>query len=101
QVLQAEVDAHKQQIIEKTRRMNHLLTINRLPPELLGEILLYWMETAKGQSATTDRKWTKIAHVCHHWREVALSSPRLWSSFTLGPLDWTREMLARSKRAPL
>ena len=101
QVLQAEIDVYKQQIIDKTRLLNLLLPINRLPPEVLTEVLIHWTDATKDLSPSLDRSWTRIAHVCHYWREAALSSPRLWSNFALGALDWTREMLVRSKLAPL
>ncbi|KIP05546.1 hypothetical protein PHLGIDRAFT_36379 [Phlebiopsis gigantea 11061_1 CR5-6] len=100
QALQAEIDVHRQQIIRKMRRMNGLLTINCLPPELLAEIFRVWIDATKNLPYLSHR-WIKIAHVCHLWREVALSSPRLWSDLTIGTIDWTREMLARSKQAPL
>lgn len=80
--------------------MNGLLTINCLPPELLAEIFRVWIDATKNLPYLS-HMWIKIAHVCHLWREVALSSPRLWSDLTIGTIDWTREMLARSKQAPL
>ena len=80
--------------------MNGLLTVNRLPPELLAEIFLHWTNATKRLSHSSHR-WMEITHVCHLWREVALSSPRIWSGLTVGSFDRTREMLARSKDAPL
>lgn len=42
-----------------------------------------------------------ISHVCHLWREVALSLPRFWSDFAVTDAELTEVMLARSKQAPL
>ena len=42
--------------------------------------------------------WITVTHVCHRWRQVALSDPNLWKTvvFDLGA-EWAEEMLARSK----
>lgn len=47
------------------------------------------------------RRWLNIMHVCHDWRVVVLHLAVLWSNFTVGELDVTREFLSRSKSAPL
>lgn len=41
--------------------------------------------------------WIIISHVCHLWREVALNSPRFWSTFAGAGAEFTGAMLARSK----
>lgn len=110
--LEDEINAHKTQVILKTRELNKLVRIFCLPPELLTEIFLHYAADIRHGSPYypsssvygrdhRSKRWIRIAHVCHHWREVALSSPRLWSEFTVDRLEWTQEMLTRSKRAPL
>ncbi|KAI0061052.1 hypothetical protein BV25DRAFT_1992574 [Artomyces pyxidatus] len=46
--------------------------------------------------------WINVTHVCRRWREIALSTPRLWIvvDFSLGP-SWLKEVLARSKHLPI
>lgn len=114
-MLEEEINGHKNQVIQKTRELNKLVTIARLPPELLTEIFLHYAAVIRssfsyyasgifGSGAMhgpRSKRWIRIAHVCHHWREVALGSPRLWSEFSVDRLDWTTEMLSRSKKAPL
>lgn len=47
-----------------------------------------------------------LAHICHHWREVALSTPSLWQTILVYSTadtnpDLLVEMLRRSQDAPL
>ena len=45
--------------------------------------------------------WIRVAHICHHWREVALQTPRLWATLDIGRYEPILELLSRSKQAPL
>jgi len=51
----------------------------------------------------TALRWVPgVAHVCRHWRAVALAHPRLWSNVTLRlGREWALRMLALSKSAPI
>ncbi|PCH40076.1 hypothetical protein WOLCODRAFT_131199 [Wolfiporia cocos MD-104 SS10] len=45
-----------------------------------------------------------VSRVCRHWREVALSTPALWTTIDFSgdsPFERAREYLQRSKNAPL
>ncbi|VDB84662.1 unnamed protein product [Peniophora sp. CBMAI 1063] len=47
--------------------------------------------------------WVTFSHICHIWRQVALSTPGLWREIKFshtGP-KWAYEMVQRSKVAPL
>lgn len=47
-------------------------------------------------------RWITATHVCRHWREVAISCPRLWNRIALTTnADRVSAFLSRSKRAPL
>ncbi|KAJ7448354.1 hypothetical protein FB451DRAFT_1567279 [Mycena latifolia] len=48
-----------------------------LPPEITSEIFL--------QYVTTFNSPLPLAGVCRAWRAIALSTPRLWTGFCLGP----------------
>ncbi|KAH9172621.1 hypothetical protein EDB89DRAFT_2165513 [Lactarius sanguifluus] len=47
--------------------------------------------------------WLRVAHVCHHWREIALNQPLFWSrvDFTTLTSAGAAGILARAKTAPL
>ncbi|KAI0045362.1 hypothetical protein FA95DRAFT_1521476 [Auriscalpium vulgare] len=100
-------------------RLNALTPIARLPSEILAGIFSF---AARAEPIVTTSRdydrfepggyvtspasermgWIKVTHVCHYWREVALAHSALWErvSFSIGP-EWTEELLARSKGAPI
>lgn len=72
---------------ERARRHNELVSIHRLPAELLCEIF------RRGHAA-------RLSHVCAHWRRIALSDPRLWQSVNVptgSSTDMLADMLSRSQ----
>ncbi|KZT01967.1 uncharacterized protein LAESUDRAFT_443862 [Laetiporus sulphureus 93-53] len=48
--------------------------INCIPIELLIHTFAHHRDTVGPLS------WVLVSHVCHHWREVAISTPLLWTS---------------------
>ncbi|KAA1474116.1 hypothetical protein DENSPDRAFT_313634 [Dentipellis sp. KUC8613] len=87
---------------------NKIAPINTLPPEILVRVFQelnlspgkHRRRHSGGSSSTLG--WMIVTHVCHHWRQVALSTPLLWKKicFTLGA-DCTKQMLLRSRQAPI
>lgn len=86
-----------------------------LPPELLQDIFLsqegFIVEqysNVPSHACISSRGpcrpycWMAVAHVCRHWRTVALACPSLWTRFSISahPM-WTMELLRRSGNAPL
>jgi F-box-like len=63
--------------------------VRRFPPEILSEIFLHCMETKWFNPAyyerlpRLDRAPLLLGSVCKQWRTIALSTPKLWASFTL------------------
>ncbi|GJE92884.1 hypothetical protein PsYK624_090420 [Phanerochaete sordida] len=87
-------------------------TITRLLDEVLSEVLLqcangvreaYYQSWHHGASETPPNSfsWLPITHVCRHWRDVALASPRLWSHVDVWKNDRTATFIKRSGKVPL
>ncbi|TCD71709.1 hypothetical protein EIP91_005475 [Steccherinum ochraceum] len=93
----------------KTRRRHNLLNSTTvLPPELLVEIFRYYKVAELERDAYT-HSWLRITHVCHHWRQLALQTPTLWSDIVITGQGangqrqpaCTLEILSRSDQVPL
>lgn len=104
--------------IHQRRGQNALRPVSQLPPELLEAI--FAEVTCKHQSAhgntlivcmdcqrpfddspyRDDR--LSASQVCHHWRQVALDSPRLWTSITtaMGNI-FMEQQIIRASTLPL
>ncbi|RXW19841.1 hypothetical protein EST38_g6004 [Candolleomyces aberdarensis] len=85
----------------KTHR-NTVANTSPLPPEILSNIFTI-VRTVIRVEFWWKPTWAQVAHVCRHWRAVALACPALWSDlmfFSRGP-TFTEMMLQRSKNAPL
>ncbi|KZV97105.1 hypothetical protein EXIGLDRAFT_747253 [Exidia glandulosa HHB12029] len=74
--------------------VNAVAPVNRLPPDVLLEILA-WLPCSA---------LVKASHVCSYWRSTALASATLWSSIILdvthGKTDQLVGFLRRAKNAP-
>jgi hypothetical protein len=93
--------------IELKRRGNALTPICLLPIEILAEIFehLQHMSTFLPRLCRYifDYTWTTVMLVCHHFRDVAVSTPALWSEiyFKHKSQEWIDMCLRRSASAPL
>ena len=78
---------------------NALAPISSLPPEVFA-IFSFSCSSGKPDDNLTQ---IRLSHVCHQWREIALSQPLLWShvDFTTLSSAGTAEILARAKSSPL
>ncbi|TRM57707.1 hypothetical protein BD626DRAFT_574202 [Schizophyllum amplum] len=80
---------------------NALVSINKLPSEILG----YIFQFIHADFASPSRSWIEVSYVCRHWRRVALSMPSLWSVVDLRQKGFDVHKLEafvqRSKAAPL
>ena len=77
---------------------NTLVPISSLPDEILAAIFSFSVALPSLPTAPFS-----ISHVCHHWRELSLNLPHIWSQINFTKLTpvGTAEMLARAKMAPL
>ena len=71
------------------RAQNSLLNVSKLPPELLGNIFR-WNVVLNGDFGGLGKKSHNFLLVCHHWFEIASSTPELWNFWGNTPKDWTR-----------
>ena len=64
----------------------HLSPVRFLPPELLGEIFRYCLPQDYDESGA-HKAVMLPSHVCKRWRDVALSTPALWTNIFLHVTD--------------
>lgn len=64
-------------------RTTSITPINRLPAELLSEVFLHCLPDDGDARPTAREAPVVLTQICAQWREVALSTPQLWSSLTI------------------
>jgi hypothetical protein len=60
-----------------------------LPPEILGNIF-HWTMIFQREEETSLETPSNLLFVCHHWFQVALQTPQLWTSWGDSVVDWKR-----------
>ncbi|KAJ7145778.1 hypothetical protein C8R44DRAFT_655707 [Mycena epipterygia] len=77
-----------------------LAPIRRLPPEIVGEVFLYFVPSLHHDFRDTspdrrvERPW-KLGHICRLWRTIALSLGQLWSVVDISATDRPPECRVR------
>ena len=87
--LDEQIREHEMAIARLKRSRNSLLNVSKLPPEVLGKIFR-WNVTLKGDFDGLEEQSHNFLLVCHHWFEVASSTPELWCFWGNTPKDWAR-----------
>ncbi|KZV73765.1 hypothetical protein PENSPDRAFT_260101 [Peniophora sp. CONT] len=59
--------------------------VHALPPEVLARIFFFYA-LDKDYQTLIELRWTRLLLVCRRWRNVACSTPLLWSFVSLEPL---------------
>lgn len=59
-----------------------LSPIRRLPPELLAEVFMNRLPAELSPTRDENDNIMVLSHVCKHWRDVALTTPMLWSAMS-------------------
>ena len=76
---------HDQIYANMAMHQNEIVSVNRLPPEILSEIFLDLAESLASREYRRERlsavrnEWLRVTRVCRRWREVAVGQPLLWN----------------------
>ncbi|KAN0127931.1 hypothetical protein V8E53_014279 [Lactarius tabidus] len=111
QAIDAEIKSLEGSIRALRRRRNALAPISSLPTEVITTIFSTLRVPVAPSPLTPftlggkpdDLPWMRVAHVCQHWREIALNQPLFWShlDFTKFTSAGAAEILTRAKTVPL
>ena len=98
--LEKQVQEREKTLIQLKRARNALLNVSTLlPPEVLGRIFR-WNVIPDGDFGGLPKDSYNFLLVCHHWFQVASSTPGLWGFWGNSIQDWAR-LHARCRTAPL
>ena len=97
--MEEQIKENEKTLTELKRSRNALLNISTLPPEVLGKIFQCNV-ILKDDFDGLEEGSHDFLFVCHHWHEVALRTPGVWSFWGNTPEDWAR-WYRRSGTAPL
>jgi len=98
--LEKQIQDHESDPIQLKRARNSPLNIStHLPPEILGNIFLLNVIPDGDFSGLIKGSYNFLL-VCRRWYEVALCTPKLWSSWGNTIRDWSQRY-ARCRSAPL
>ena len=97
--LDERIKQHERALVDLKRTRNSLLNVSKLPPEVLGNIFR-WNVSLKNDFGGLEKGSHNFLSVCHHWHEVALGTPELWSFWGNTLKDWAR-WSRRSGTAPV
>ncbi|KAH8824674.1 hypothetical protein DL96DRAFT_1418001, partial [Flagelloscypha sp. PMI_526] len=116
--LDAQIEYHDQELRRLRSQRNKLASRTQclLPADILLSIFMLYQKREVYEFATR-RPSSQIppdpmpshspipyflpSHVCVHWRRVALNFPPFWSVLFLNSIQWTKELLLRSRTSPL
>ncbi|KAJ7260934.1 hypothetical protein B0H12DRAFT_364483 [Mycena haematopus] len=86
---------HSDLAVEMHEYSGILSPIRRVPPEIIGEIFLYFAPSIihpnnfrrESRHTHPTQVWLpwKLGHICHRWRTISLSLSQLWAVLDLAP----------------
>ncbi|KAK7052181.1 F-box domain-containing protein [Favolaschia claudopus] len=82
--------------LAKQRLDSYKYPVLTLPNEIVSEIFLHFLPTYPKTSPLLGRlSPTTLTHICHRWREIALTTPALWRAIDLESEGETAAFLAQ------
>ncbi|KAH8797891.1 hypothetical protein DL96DRAFT_1720798 [Flagelloscypha sp. PMI_526] len=116
-----EIDRLAEERRSYASKFNDTLPIFRLAPETLCAIFMFykqdtvdgrfklptmylisWSSLPKGWSRPWCYvPWVAVSYVCRRFRSLTLDFPSFWNTLCAHSIPWTRELILRSKQAPL
>ena len=110
--IEADVERYLQVVAGLRRRLNSFALINRLPIEILTEIFILCQDddrrfnSIRSRSAEYDAiprplRWTVITTICHHWYQLVVQTPRIWSRIDLCYPKFAKRSLQLAKQSLL
>ena len=96
----------KTQLCYLRRKLNATAPISRLPPEILGSILQFYVrdhmhDFEQSPLLIEPYAWFGALHVCHTWRHIAFSNPALWTYVLASNESFVDFVLPKSGNLPL
>jgi hypothetical protein len=88
---------HLSSLLNRRNLLSPTVRIRVLPSELLS----YTFILVRRASKLFERKWIALAHVCHQWRQVALTTPHLWTAIDYSSPTVMPDFIARAAALPL
>ncbi|KAG6848209.1 hypothetical protein H0H93_002309, partial [Arthromyces matolae] len=105
--VESKIEYHQRIVSYYNRYKNGFNVTCRLPPEILG-LIFKEVKRISGtgisylRRSRVDMGWIRtVSHTCSHWRRLSLHTPSLWVGIPMGSPKWAKEMVLRSKSAPL
>lgn len=102
-----EIDATRRLLNEEElflkERWNSFAPINKLPHEILIDVLILYDDEDINPWLPRDVAWLRIVSTCRHWYRVACATPLLWRTIQVSRRNfaWVELCLNRSMTAPL
>ncbi|KAJ7178171.1 hypothetical protein C8R46DRAFT_988301, partial [Mycena filopes] len=74
----------KEQNLLQDRISAYTFPVLTLPPEVVSEIFVHFLPVYPRRAPDKGlHSPVVLTHICHRWREIALSTPRLWRTFKI------------------